>query len=193
LFQHGALTDFGTFEGIPIAANDINNKGQVVGVTSGPAGSETVAVLWQNGVASGLGILPGDVLSIGNAISDNGKVVGQSCDASDNCRGFLWQDGLMTDLIALVPPDSTLDFPDPSDINSRGEIVGLGVQKSTGELHAFLLAPNSDEVAGQSAKPAAQGQTSENPKVTLPDNVRELIRQRMGSRYHIPGRLPPSR
>jgi probable HAF family extracellular repeat protein len=179
LFRHGTLTDFGTFEGIPIAANDINNKGQVVGVTSGPPGAETKAVLWQNGMASGLGILPGDVLSIGSAISDNGKVVGQSCDANDNCRGFIWQDGVMTDLNTLVPPDSALDFPDPTGINSRGEIVGLGVQKSTGELHAFLLTPSNGDFAGESASLAAQGRTGERRTVVLPERIR-VLRQRRG-------------
>ena len=193
LFRHGTLTDFGTFEGIPIAANDINNKGQVVGVTSGPVGAETEAVLWQGGVASGLGTLPGDVASIGSAISDNGKVVGQSCDANDNCRGFLWQDGVMTDLNALVPPDSALDFPDPVGINSRGQIVGLGVVKSTGELHAFLLTPNNGEAVGESAASSLPGNISERPKVLLPENVRRVIRQRPGSRYHIPGLQQPSK
>jgi probable HAF family extracellular repeat protein len=92
-------------------------------------------------VASGLGTLPGDVESVASAINDNGQVTGQSCDAKENCRGFLWQDGVMTDLNTLVPADSALDLPDPADINSRGEIVGLGVRKSTGELRAFLLTP----------------------------------------------------
>jgi probable HAF family extracellular repeat protein len=187
LFEHGTLTDFGTFDGIPIAANNINNKGQVVGVTSGSPGSETVGVLWQNGVASGLGILPGDVSSSGSAISDNSKVVGQSCDANDNCRGFLWQDGVMTDLNTLVPAESTLDFPDPVGINSRGQIVGLGVLKSTGELRAFLLTPSNGEVAGENVGPSALANISERPKVVVPGNVRKILRQRRGLPHHFPG------
>jgi len=187
LFRHGTLTDFGTFEGIPIAANDINNKGQVVGVTSGPVGAETEAVLWQGGVASGLGTLPGDVASIGSAISDNGKLVGQSCDANDNCRGFLWQDGVMMDLNTLVPPNSTLDFPDPVGINSRGQIVGLGAVKSTGELHAFLLTPSNGEIAAERTTLAAASEAGQRPKVVLPENVRRILRQRVGFRDQMHG------
>ena len=131
LLRHGTLTDFGTFEGVPIAANDMNNKGQVAGVTSGPGGLEGQAVLWQAGVASGLGFLPGDVVSIGAAISDTGQIVGQSCN-NVSCRGFLWRDGVMTALEALVPANSPLDPADPTGINSRGQIVGLAVCEEHG-------------------------------------------------------------
>ena len=93
LFRHGTLTDFGNFEGHPIAANGINNRGQVVGVTVGLGGAEIEAVLWQDGVASGLGFLPGDIVSIASAINNNGQVTGQSCN-STTCRGFLWRDGV---------------------------------------------------------------------------------------------------
>jgi probable HAF family extracellular repeat protein len=187
LFRRGTLTDFGTFGGFPIAANDLNNRGQVVGVTAGPSGTEIEAVLWQNGAAIGLGTLPGDTVSIGSAINDSGQVTGQSCDANGNCRGFLWQDGVMTDLNTLVPADSTLVFPDPVGINPRGQIVGLGVQKSTGELHGFLLTPRNGEVGDENAAAAAPGNISERPQVVLPENVRRALQHHLGRRYHIPG------
>jgi probable HAF family extracellular repeat protein len=186
LFRHGTLTDFGTFEGNPIAANDINNRAQVTGVTVDSAGNDVEAVIWQNGEASGLGFLPGDVVSIGSAISDSGQVTGQSCDSDGNCRGFLWRNGVMTDLSTLVPADSPLDFPDPTGINSLGQIVGLGVQKSTGELHGFLLTPADTEVARENATPAAQSEFSQSRRVVLPDVVRRALQRRLGSRHHIP-------
>lgn len=157
----------------------------MVGVAFVPNVTNVEAFLWQQDVVRGLGTLPGDASSSGNAINDEGQVVGQSCDANGNCRGFLWQDGVMMDLNALVSPDSTLNLLDPSDINSRGEIVGLGVQKSTGELRAFLLTPSKGEVAGESAAAAAQGNISERRTVVLPENVRRVLRQRLGSRYRI--------
>jgi probable HAF family extracellular repeat protein len=130
LLRHGTLTDFGSFEGVGIDANDINNKGQVVGVTfTGVV--EVQAVLWRNGVASGLGFLPGDVVSIGSAISDTGQIVGQSVDSNGNTRGFVWRDGVMSALETLIPADSTLDPFDPGGVNSRGQIVGLAVVKGT--------------------------------------------------------------
>ncbi|MGO9648806.1 MAG: hypothetical protein ACLPOO_12195, partial [Terriglobales bacterium] len=35
-------------------------------------------------------------------INQEGQVTGQSCDQNGNCRAFLWQDGVMTDLNSLV-------------------------------------------------------------------------------------------
>ena len=187
LLQHGTLTDFGTLGGSPLAANNINNKGQVVGTLVDSTGNDLEAFFWQNGVASVLGTLPGAVTSVANAINDKGQVPGQSCDANGNCRGFLWQGGVMTDLSTLVPADSPLDFIDPTGINSRGQIVGLGVQKSTGELHGFLLTPTDTEVAGENATPATQGEFSQSRRVILPDVVRRALQRRLGSRHHIPG------
>lgn len=50
---------------------------------------------------SDLGTLPGDTLSAADGINDKGQVVGESCNAS-SCRGFIWQDGSMTDLTSSV-------------------------------------------------------------------------------------------
>jgi probable HAF family extracellular repeat protein len=142
-------------------------------------------VLWQDGVASGLGFLPGDIVSIAASINNNGQVTGQSCD-SNTCRGFLWRDGVMTDLNTLVP-DSTLDLFDPTGINARGQIVGLGVQKSTGLLRGFLLTPTNTEVMDESATATPLGSNSESSKVIIPEIVRRALRHRLGSRNHIPG------
>ena len=186
LLRHGTLTDFGFFGGNPIAANGINNRGQVVGVTVGPGGVEIEGVLWQNGVARGLGFLPGDVVSIGSAISDTGLVIGQSCDSSGNCRGFLWRDGVMMDLRTLIPADSTLDPFDPTGINSRGQIAGLAVQISTGELRGFLLTPTYTDAVGEDAMAAALSNSRELRKVTIPENVRRALGRPGSRRVHIP-------
>ena len=185
LLQHGTLTAFGSLGGFPLAANSINNKGVVVGTLVGPGGSDFEAFVWRNGLAQAIGTLPGDATSVANASNDKGQVTGQSCDASENCRGFLWQDGVMTDLGALVPADSPLTFFDPTDINSRGEIVGLGFQKSTGEPRGFLLTPSTGDIAGESNLSATPN-TSQKLKSILPENIRRaLIWQRLGHRYQI--------
>ena len=183
LWRKGVMTDLGTLGGsdtLPYSqALNVNDRDEVEGV------------IWQNGEASGLGFLPGDIVSIGSAISDSGLVTGQSCDSNGNCRGFLWRNGVMTDLGTLVPADSPLDFPDPTGINSRDQIVGLGVQKSTGELHGFLLTPTDTEVASENATPAAQGEFSQSRRVILPDIVRRALQRRLGSRHRIPGLVAP--
>jgi probable HAF family extracellular repeat protein len=186
LLRHGSLTGFGSFGGNPIAANDINNRGQVTGVTVNSAGNEVEAIIWQDGVTRGLGFLPGDVVSIGSAINDTGEVTGQSCGSNGNCRGFLWRDGVMMDLATLVPPSSNLDFPDPTGINSRGQIVGLGIQKNTGEFHGFLMTPTNGEVGNESTTSAAPGRFSVGRELAFPENARRAL-QRLGHHSHIPG------
>jgi probable HAF family extracellular repeat protein len=138
LWQHGGFTDLGNVD--PTA---INNRGQVIGLTLTNADQHNQAFLWQNGVFTDLGTVPGDVVSESHAINDPGQVVGQSCDANGNCRAFLWENGAMTDLNALIPTSSPLylGLYDASGINSRGEIVGLWFQPSTGEARAFLAIP----------------------------------------------------
>jgi len=202
LLRHGILTDFGSFEGLGIAANDINNKGQVTGVTVGPSPfgfSDVQAVLWQDGVASGLGFLPGDVVSTDSAISDTGQIVGQSIEPNGNIRGFVWRDGVMSALDTLIPADSTLGPFDPGGINSRGQIVGTAFVKGTCvngppnvngvncELHAFLLTPTNTEAVGQNAL-APPNNVSESRKVVISESVRKALQRRPVSRRdHIPG------
>jgi len=53
-------------------------------------------------------LLPGDVVSVAFGINDNGQVVGESCPQKGNCRVFVWQNGVMTDLNTLIPPGSTV-------------------------------------------------------------------------------------
>ena len=90
-----------------------------------------------------LGTLPGDVFAEGNGINNEGQVVGQSW-GPNGCNGFLWQNRLMINLNALTA-DPSLRAVDPIAINSRGQIVGVALQTSTGEAHAFLATPCDDD------------------------------------------------
>jgi probable HAF family extracellular repeat protein len=107
------------------------------------------------------------------------EVVGQSCDISFNCRAFIWQSGVMTDLNSLTPPDSSLYLLGASDINSQGEIVGTALDLNNGEQVAFLAAPCDEGECG-AASAAAEVGGSPNPNVVLPNNVRKMLRQRLG-------------
>jgi probable HAF family extracellular repeat protein len=60
-----------------------------------------------------LGTLGGES-SYAIAMNDRGDVIGNSAVADGSWHGFLWRNGIMTDLGAL----------DPVDINNRGEIAG---------------------------------------------------------------------
>jgi probable HAF family extracellular repeat protein len=81
------------------------------------------AVLWDRGVITDLGTLPGAVYSqsAASAINDGGQIVGYSSSPVDfgNDHAVVWKDGKITDLGA--PPQGASYA---SYINNRGEIVG---------------------------------------------------------------------
>jgi probable HAF family extracellular repeat protein len=188
LWQGGTATDLGNLGGTRLSSGqDINNQGQVVGFSFLSDNTTIHAFLWtEDDGMQDLGTLPGDVTSFGFGINEQVKVVGTSFDASGNPRAFLWQQGVITDLNTLTPAGSPLFLFDAFVINSRGQIVGDALQKSTGQVHAYLATPGCDEEDCEGATPAARGAGNQ-PKVTLPENVRKMLGQRLGSRYHIPG------
>lgn len=154
IFMHAVLwknhlpTDLGNLGGaFNNVAYAINNRGQVVGASDLVGDNTGHAFFWQNGVMTDLGTLPGDFLSAALAINDTGQVVGQSCDVNFNCRAFLWQNGVMSDLNALTA-DSPLYLISAADIDSRGEIVGTGVDPNTGEPLAFAAVLCDEGPAG---------------------------------------------
>ena len=106
VWTRGKLTHIGDLPGGIdwSVANDINNRGQVVGASEAEAGRE--AVLWEDGNLMSLGDLPGaNVDSYAYAINDWGVVVGQGrTDAG--IRPFIWRNGTMREL--PIPEGNTL-------------------------------------------------------------------------------------
>jgi probable HAF family extracellular repeat protein len=69
-------------------------------------------------------------------------VGGSFTDPFGNTRAFLWQNGVMHDLNdPLITPNSSMVLLFAAGIDSSGQIAGWGVQKSTGQVHAFLATP----------------------------------------------------
>jgi probable HAF family extracellular repeat protein len=185
LWDNNRVIDMGTFEGFGLTPISINNRGQATGTYTTNTGLNR-GFLWQDGVAIDLGSLPNYPQVHGNTINDRGQIAGQTCVLDESsCTVFLWHNGAMTDLNSVVPADSSLYMFDPDTINSVGEIVGLAFDKNTGEGRAFLAVPENSEVTG-SGTPAAPAKASQ-PNVVLPERVRKMLRQQLGSRYHIPG------
>lgn len=117
LWEKGTLTDLGAL-GRPAIPSDINDRGQVVGVSH--LGQDFIsprrAVLWESqGGLIDLGTLPGDNQSEAHAINNRGQIIGISWNQVFSGRPFLWTDGVMTELPGLS---------DALDINDRGQIVG---------------------------------------------------------------------
>lgn len=188
LWQNGTPTDLGNLGGTFGVASAINNLGQVAGGSNLPGDTAGHAFLWQNGVMADLGTLPGDFSSNALGINSKAQVVGQLCDINFNCRPFVWQGGVMTDLNTLIPAGSHWFLFEADTINSLGEIVGGALNTKTFEVHGFLASPSNGVDTSETAT-AARGQASERPKVVLPENVRKMLRERLGRRYHIPGAL----
>jgi probable HAF family extracellular repeat protein len=123
---------------------NINQRGDVVGFAGAPGdpdGNFLQAFIWtpENGMQP-LGFLPGDVHSEAYGINDKREVVGLSCDANGNCRAFIWENGVMTDLNTLKPASYTARLEQAKDINEAGEIAGRSINPVTGRK-AFLATP----------------------------------------------------
>jgi len=93
-----------------------------------------------------------------------------------NCRAFLWQDNVMSDLNALIPANSPLYLMFACAINDLGEIAGQAFETSTGEVHAFLATPIPGKAGNESFSPEARSAAS---PMILPEAVREQLRQRL--------------
>jgi len=90
----------------------------------------------------------------------------------------------MTDLNTLVCPGTSLYLTTGNDINAKGEIAGEAYDPNTGDTPAFLAVPSNGKGHCEAGSSAGQ-------KVTLPEKVREHLRQRRGFGRFGPGLMRP--
>jgi probable HAF family extracellular repeat protein len=181
--KDGSATDLGNL-GVPNGPNvaaSVNNRGEVVGGDEYTDGT-LHAFLWtRNTGLHDLGTLGADVVTAPTFINNHGQVVGFSCPGPMGaCRAYVGEDKEMTDLNTLIPLDSPLYLQFAYAINDVGEIVGQAMQKSTGELHAFLAIPCDRNHADLECcrhdidGTAPEGdESTERPTVILPENARK--------------------
>lgn len=138
-------------------ARAINDRGQIVGTTYADSAYFPSATLWEAGREKALGVLDGAQWSVATSINNRGQVVGWSGDATDGREDqewnwvcpFLWEDGRMTTLPAVVSEGvdfeaalwfgSAWSFDLPLRINDSGQVAGT-LETEQLDRHAFLLA-----------------------------------------------------
>ena len=121
LWDRGTMTDLGVIGGPISSALDINDRGEIVGLSTTDSG-EYHAVLWRDGILIDLGTLPGDNFAQANAINNRSQIVGWSSGVTTTTRGFYWAQGTMAQLPSLPSGSFSLNF----DINKRGQVFGVG-------------------------------------------------------------------
>jgi probable HAF family extracellular repeat protein len=183
LWQNGVPTNLGNLGGAMVTlGQSINDLGEVVGCADlagelpGFPFVQFHGFLWTPAAGmQDLGTVGTDFTSFGIGINNNGQAVGASCDDMGNCRASVWQNKTMMDLNALVPANSPLYLTLALVINDAGEIAGQAMDKSTGEMHAFVATP---EPASAAAKLEPSSPDLSRPMV-LSENARKLIQQRL--------------
>ena len=135
------MRSLGTLGEGHIAANDINNVGQVVGAFQLRVNYiEKHAFIWDpvNGMQDVIDRC-GSLSNSAYAINDLGYVVGSTSDTLEELNiDFLYADGETFDLNELIlNRTDSLYLLGPTDINILGEIVGIGMIGD--EHHAVWL------------------------------------------------------
>jgi probable HAF family extracellular repeat protein len=148
LWDNGTITDLGILAtwfdstASPVGRVDfshaygINNRGQIVGVSTTETGVH--AVLWENGTVTDLGTLPSHNYSEAFGINERGQIMGLSgmwtdgCNAGQ-CTAVLWENGTIMDL--GIPMTA---WGLPSGINNPGQIVFGSNQSLVGYIRPVL-------------------------------------------------------
>jgi probable HAF family extracellular repeat protein len=149
VWQNGQMTPLTTLGGNNSWANDINNRGQIVGqaenstqdsTCSPPQVLQNPPVIWDHGQIRALPTIGGDPDGGAFAINDNGEVVGATANCTTPFHAVLWRkDGSVIDLGNLGGTMNNV----AQDINSRGQVVGFSDLSGDAAGHAFLWTENS--------------------------------------------------
>jgi len=149
MWKGGTLTDLSTTGslggGVDIAFN-VSERGHTVGISTTPAGT-VLAVLWRDGTFTSLSSLTaeGDDNSEPFRINSRDQVVGASLSSATGAEhAFIWENGQMTDLNALIPAGAGLLLLSANWIDDDGVIAALAAVTAgpdTGTERAVLLFP----------------------------------------------------
>jgi probable HAF family extracellular repeat protein len=183
LYSNGVMTDISPFGSLASYARGINNQGQVVGEYLIADHSSFHAFVYTGGTFTDIGSADSPE-TVAYDINDRGQVVGATwVSRGDSCRdcneyephAFVYENGVMTELNSLLPPNSEWKLLQAFAINNKGRIVGYGLIH--GQFHAFMLSLPRFQRANDMAERSNDGRahSSSTPDLDparLPDRKR---------------------
>ncbi|MGA8541059.1 MAG: hypothetical protein WB566_16270 [Terriglobales bacterium] len=179
LWENGKPIDLGNIGGGAWnTPSSLNAHGQIVGFanTGGDENAAFAPAAWLWTKATGMQPLPllsGDTNSIADDINEKGQIVGQSAGPADGpigVRAFLYENGMMMDLNALIQPDTSLYLTNGGGINDSGEIIGTAFDANSGLLVAFLAVP---AYGGASEAVSSKAHPEGSSLKVVPENLRK--------------------
>lgn len=138
LYKNGQMIGLGTNKLDYSYATDINDNGQIIGVYGTGNGSLTKGFLYKNGVMSDLGSL-GGLGTNPYSINNNGQIVGSSQNSKKITEAFVFDNGKMIGIGALV---GNANDSRARSINEKGSIVGSTQEYYYSPRQGFLLQSN---------------------------------------------------
>jgi probable HAF family extracellular repeat protein len=123
-YHDGVMTDLGDFGGIGSFAQRINDRDQIIGAVI-DAAEVAHSFIYEDGAVRMLGDFGGPYTGTWD-INNLGQVVGYSTFTQDidSRHGFLYTDGRMLDLNALIDPDLGWTVATAIGINDSQQILG---------------------------------------------------------------------
>jgi probable HAF family extracellular repeat protein len=142
-YENGAVTALGTLPGSPVSgANALNSQGDATGYSAVQlnGGYYDRAVIFSGGQVMDIGLLgsPSDS-SVGYDINNWGEVVGTEKRQTGDSIGFLFADGKLLDLNALVDKPAGWTITAARGINDQHQIAAWGCDDAA--CQALLLSP----------------------------------------------------
>ncbi|SFU99149.1 hypothetical protein [Pseudoduganella namucuonensis] len=186
-YENGAVTALGTLPGSEVSgANAVNERGDAAGHALVRLGDAyySRAVLFSGGEVVDLGLLGGAANnSVAHDINIWGEVVGTESGLPGSSTGFLYTEGRLLDLNAVVAAPGGWTIAGARGINDRHQIAAWGCDAAG--CQALLLSPLHTRAAGLADAAGRPGRRPGRPRAAA-GRIRHLF-QRLNFLRRTPG------